>query len=240
MRVVFMAIGVCGAAAIIGLLGLLSFTLHDIERVSADQLAASSSRHLKTDVSVAGMPISFKTGNGQIIGLRIGNPTGFSENSAIHAPEISVATNAAKSSKSLIYINKLAINRPTVLVEISDNAANLARLLQSVKASVETEDNPSGESIRYIVSEVLMEKGEVALMADVLGNENVTAPMPDSRITGLGQDENGISEAELIGKLTAFITKSAERATRRIDIAAIASARDLPKPDLDLKTLLAN
>lgn len=238
MRVVFMAIGVCGAAAIIGLSGLVTFVLNDVDQKAADYMTGASSRILKTDVTVAELPISLKTGDGQVIGLRIANPAGFSETPALHAPEINVEINATSSNRSVLYIDKLTINRPEILVEIANTQANLSRLIQSTKAAALAEVE-SGQQINFIISEILMEDGQVTLMADVLGNEAVRTPLPDSRITDIGADENGISETELINRLTAFIIKSAERATRRIDIAAVALDRDLPNPDLNLKTLLS-
>ena len=238
MRHLILAIGFIGTAAIIGLLGTISYTLYDADDVATINLTTSAAKLFRTDVAIAEVPISLKTGAGQIIGFKVQNPTGFSAETAIHTPTILFETNVSRSGPSTIFISKMTIERPRILLEIKDGQANLSRLMQALNAAnanVGTED----QGLKIIVAEVLMENGTVSLSADTLGDPVIETPLPDSRITDIGVAENGIGTAALMDQLTSFVIKSTERATRRIDIATIALERGLSKPNFDLKTLLA-
>lgn len=238
MRLVILTIGVAATVAIFALLATVTYALHDADRVTAESLTSFSSKHLRTQVSVAETRISLKSGATQVIDLEIANPPGFSNTNAIDGAEITVDIDVSRSSPDLIFIRKITVRNPNVLLEIRDGQVNLMRLMQALKAappSITTEQ----QELDVIVAETLIEEGQVSLLIDSLGEFPINTSLPDARLTNIGVEEGGISSAAFLDTLTSFIIKSTERATRRIDTAAIATERGVPDPDIDLKSLLS-
>ena len=223
--------------AILAVTTTVAYALYDANKATSATLANITAKHLRTDVSIAETPISFKSGATQIIGLRIQNPPGFSTSSAIHSPEISVEIDAARSTNHLIYAKKINIRQPQVLLEITEDQTNLTRLVQALAATIDT--HADHQNVRLIVEEVFVEEGELSVVVDKLGETAIRVPLPDSLLKNIGIEDEGATPQLVLQSLTAFIIKITERATRRIDIATIANERGVPTPALDFKVLLA-
>lgn len=237
MRLMLLSIGIAGTAAIFSLLATVTFALHDVELTTADTLASFTAKQLRTEVSIANAPISLKSGTTQIIDLKIANPPGFSNASAIHGPEIIVDIDVQRSSPSKIFIRKMTIRRPDVLLEINEGQANLVRLMQALKAS-SPDTTIEEQKFGVVATEIWLVEGRLSVLIDSLGDSPVKILLPDTRLIDIGVTENGISSAAFLDILTTLIIKSSERATRRIDVAAIASERGVPLPNINFKSLL--
>lgn len=237
MRLVILSIGVAATVAIFALLAIVTYALHDADRVTAESLTSFSSKHLRSQVTVAETRISLKSGATQVIGLEVSNPPGFSNTNAIHGAEITVDIDVSRSSPNLVFIRKITVRNPNLLLEIRDGQANLMRLMQALKAAPPN-INAKQQELDVIVAETLIEDGQLSVLIDSLGEFPINTSLPDARLTDIGVAEDGISPAAFLEILTTFIIKSTERATRRIDIAAIATERGVPDPDIDLKSLL--
>lgn len=238
MRLVILTIGIAATVGIFALLATVTYALNNTGTITAQTLSAFSSKQFRTAVSIAEAPTSLKSGATQIIGLEVANPPGFSNSAIIHGPAINVEIDVLQSTPNKIVIRKVTIQRPDVLLEINEGQANLKRLKQALEASY-VDANSDHQEFKMVVAEVLIEDGTLSVLIDSMGDAPITTPLPDSRLTGIGVEEDGISRELFLDKLTAFIIKVAERATRRIDIAAIASERGVPSPDINFKSLLA-
>lgn len=223
--------------AILAVATTVAYALYDANKATSAALTNIATKHLRTDVSIAETPISFKSGTTQIIGLRIQNPPGFSMSSAIHSPEISIEIDASRSTNKLIYAKKISIRRPQVLLEITEGQTNLTRLMQALAAAIDTPTDD--QNVRLLVEEIIVEEGELSVVVDQLGEAAIRVPLPDSLLKNIGIEDEGAAPKLVLESLTAFIIKITERATRRIDIAAIANERGVSAPALDFKLLLA-
>jgi len=237
VRPLILFIGILGMIAILAVTTTVAYALYDASKATSTALASITAKHLRTEVSIVETPVSFKSGATQIIGLRIQNPPGFSTSTAIHSPEIRVAIDVSRSTNDLIYAKKIHIQRPQVLLEIIEGQNNLTRLMQALAAAIDTTTND--QNIRLIVEEVIVEEGELSVVIDQLGEAAIRVPLPDSLLKNIGIEDEGAAPQLVLQSLTAFIIKITERATRRIDITAIANERGVPTPVLDFRMLLA-
>ena len=239
VRPIILVIGVLSASAILGLLLLLSFTLHDAETLITTQLESISTKLLRTSVSVSETPISLKSGKTQVIGLKVQNPAGFSNGTAIHWPSVIVEVDTLNSTPRKIHISRIKIEHPAILLEIRNDQMNLSRLMQALRAAPTSDDINNASEMQIAVQEVLIENGELSVLVDELGEFPIKTPLPDSRIVDIGVSEEGVRPQVFLDSLTAFIIKATERATRRINVAKVASERNMQTPEIDFKSLLA-
>jgi len=74
--------------------------------------------------------------------------------------------------------------------------------------------------------------------ADFLNGEDLEIPLPDSRVTKIGKTTDGALPAEVAQIVMQLLVTATERASRRIDLKALAEANKTIAPDIDLSAIL--
>lgn len=241
MRKAFLFSGLALTATIILVLGSVTYVLYNIDALIKDNIEGTASKAYKVPVTVADATMSLKTGAGQVVGLRIQNPPGFTAPDAIHIPLISINVDTDRLADKAIALGRVVIDKPRVVFEIADGRANLIRLKDSTRAWVtrsENEDEDAATGQRLIIGEVVMQNGTMLFRADFLDGAEIEVPMPDSRVTDIGTAPDGVLPAEVIAGVTQLIITASERASRRIDLEALAAKTNASVPDIDLSALL--
>lgn len=241
MRKAFLFSGLALTAAIILVIGSVTYVLFNIDALIKDTIESTASKAFKVPVSVAEATISLKSGDGQIIGLRIENPPGFTAPDAMHLPLIEIKADTNRIADKAITLQKMVIDQPKIILEIKDGRANLIRLRDSTKAWVnrsENEDEEAATGQRLIIDEVILQNGKLIFRADFLDGSETEVPLPDSRIRNIGNDADGALPAEVVAEITNLVIVASERASRRIDLQTLAAKTGATVPELDLSSLL--
>ena len=241
MRKAFLFSGLALTATIILIIGSVTYVLFNIDTLIKDTVENTASRAFKVPVSVAEATISLKSGDGQVIGLRVENPPGFTAPEAMHFPLIGIKADTNRIADKAITLQKVVIDQPKVVLEIKDGRANLVRLRDSTKAWVNRSENDDEEAAtgqRLIIEEVILQNGTMTFRADFLDGGETEIPLPDSRVRNIGNDADGALPAEVVAEITNLVIVASERASRRIDLEALAAKTGATVPDLDLSVLL--
>jgi hypothetical protein len=128
-----------------------------------------------------------------------------------------------------------------IILDIKDGRANLVRLKESTQAWLtrsENDDQDATTGQRLIIDEIVMQNGTMVFRADFLDGAETEVPLPDSRIKDIGTPPDGALPAEVIAQVTQMMIIASERASRRIDLQALAKKTGATVPDLDLNALL--
>lgn len=241
MRKAFLFSGLALTATIILIIGSVTYVLFNIDALIKDTIESTASKAFKVPVSVAEATISLKSGDGQIIGLRIENPPGFTAPDAMHLPLIEIKADTNRIADKAITLQKMVIDQPKIILEIKDGRANLIRLRDSTKAWLNRSENDDEEAAtgqRLIIDEVILQNGTMIFRADFLDGSETEIPLPDSRVRNIGNDADGALPAEIVAEITNLVVVASERASRRIDLEALAAKTGATVPDLDLSALL--
>ena len=225
MRKAFLFSGLALTATIILVLASVTYVLFNIDALIKDEVEDAASSAYKVPVTVAEATMSLKSGNGRIIGLRIENPPGFSAPTAVHVPVIEIAVDTGRIADKAIALGRVVIDRPEIVLDIKDGRVNLVRLKESTDAWLtrsgnDDEDAASGQ--RLIIDEIVMQNGTMVFRADFLDGAETEVPLPDSRVREIGVKPDGALPAEVISEVTQLLITASERASRRIDLQALA------------------
>ncbi len=237
----FLFSGLALTATIILVLGSVTYVLFNIDALIKDEIESTASRAYKVPVTVADATMSLKSGNGQIIGLRIENPPGFSAPDAVHVPLIEINVDTDRIADKAIALGRVVVDQPKVVLDVKDGRANLMRLKDSAQAWLarsENDDEDAASGQRLIIDEIVLQNGTMTFRADFLDGAETSVPLPDSRITGIGGETEGALPAEVIAEITDLLIIASERASRRIDLPALAAKTGATVPEIDLSALL--
>lgn len=241
MRKAFLFSGLAITALILFLLGSVAYVLFDIDTFIKSNIESTATRAFKVPVTVAEATMSLKTGDGQIVGLSIPNPPGFSGPEAIHLPLTMMQVDTGRIAAHSIKLQRVVIDSPRIMLELKDDRANLMRLKASTEAWVTRSANAGEDAAngqRLTIREVILQNGTLIFRADFLGDLETVIPLPDSRITMIGHKTDGALPAEVIQKIMQLMVTATERATRRIDLKELAAKNNKVAPDIDLSEIL--
>jgi len=241
MRKAFLFSGLALTASIFLVLVAVVYVLFDIDSMIKQSIESTASRAFKVPVTVTEATMSLKSGDGQIVGLSIPNPPGFATPEAIHMPLISMQVDTGRIAAHSIKLQHVIIDRPRIVLELKDGRANLMRLKASTEAWVARSKNAGEEAAkgqRLTIHDVTMQNGILLFHADFLNGEDLEIPLPDSRVTKIGKTTDGALPAEVAQIVMQLLVTATERASRRIDLKALAEANKTIAPDIDLSAIL--
>jgi len=241
MRRTFIFTSLAITAAIVLVVASVTYVLFNIDGLIKDTIISDASRAYKVPVTVSDAKMSLKTGEGQIIGLRIANPPGFGAPTAIHIPFIGIEVDTDRIAAKAIGVRRVVLEKPKIVLQIKEGRVNLVRLRDSVRAWVnrsKIEDEDASKGQMFIIDQVLLQNGSMVFRADFLDGLETEVALPDTRIKDIGAETGGALPAEVIEAVTNIFIKAAERASRRIDLEALAKKNEIPVPDVNISGLL--
>jgi len=212
MKKILIGIAIVACLLIVGVV----FLLGNIDKIVKGALEDIGTELLGVPVKVAAVEIKLKSGSGQITGLTIANPNGYSAQNAFQMDMIRLGLNLGSLGKQPLIVDELNIKNPVVQLEAKeDGSSNLQTLLQNIeknsakadkKAAEQpaSESTPRGEPIRISIGQLAITG--VSVHVSVPGKEPETVVIPDIVEKNVGQD-SGLTPAEIgrliIGKIVA-------------------------------------
>ena len=201
-------IGIAGLVVIIGI-GLFVL-VGNLDKIIKGALEGVGSELLGTPVTVESVELDLKNGAGQISGLSVANPPGFSDKKAFQMDAIRLGINLASLGTQPVIIDELTVTSPVVELEAQqDGSSNLQTLLNNIDKNSSKADEKAAETQPDAKG---TEKGEpaklafkklsitgVTVNATVAGRDPETVTLPDIMMDNVG-GEQGITPAG-VGKV---------------------------------------
>ncbi|MGK0176478.1 MAG: hypothetical protein ACJAT5_000347 [Lentimonas sp.] len=169
----------------------------------------------QTPVKLDEVKLSILSGNGQLSGLYVGNPEGFSSENIFSLGQIEIDIESGSLLSDQVVINKIYIKEPHIRYEKSLKSSNLKELLKNIEestgsgATAETEGAPSEDVATdesapgkdVFIKEFVIENPNVFLGVIGLGT---TVPLPSIELTNISSSEEEIAATilkQVIAKL---------------------------------------
>jgi hypothetical protein len=174
-----------------------------------------------TGVDLAGAHVSPFSGEGELTGLRIDNPKGFSDDRAFDLGSIRIKIDPKSVTSDVVRVRELVVDGPKLLAEFdASGRSNLKAILDHVKAAAGgTSSKPadSGEGgKRMIIDEFRFENAEARALAPAL-NLDKTLKLPPVVLKNLGAKQGGAAAGDIANQMLRPIIDSALReATREV------------------------
>lgn len=209
-------------AGLLVVVGIAVFVLvGNLDKVVKSAMEGVGSELMGVPVTVSSVGIKLKNGEGEIAGLVIGNPAGFTSSNAFQMDVIRLGIDLGSIGKQPIVINELRIDKPIVNLELKDDgSSNLQTITDSMEKNgskadkkaaeeqSEAEGTPKGEPVKIAFKKLNITGVTVNVIKEGLATQNETIVIPDIVLTNVGGVE-GITPAELGNVVFGEITNSA-------------------------------
>lgn len=169
-----------------------------------------------TGVHVDDVSLSLFDGEGELFGLRIDNPPGFTKPHALVVDRLKVAVDLGSTSTDILVLNELTIDSPVVYAEQIGGRNNLAVLSDNLeqaagtKSSAQTE--PSASELEVVVRHFAMRNPRAVLSTRLVGE--LTVELADVELENVGEG-GGLSLPEFLQQVLGPITAGVAKATSK-------------------------
>lgn len=161
-----------------------------------------------TPVNLNQVDLSLLSGQAELRGLEIGNPTGFDSGYAFKLNAIKVNLVPESLTSDTIVVNQLLVDGASLNAQFKGTKSNLQQILDNVKKSSGPsgqEEQPAGQAEpgkakKFIVKEFRFINGEVTASSDI-ANMQRNAKIPAVEVHDVGSAAGGVTVAELTEQL---------------------------------------
>jgi len=196
---------------------------------------------LKVPVKLDAAEVSVFSGKGHLKGFEIANPEGFKSPNAIKVGSVAVAIQPKSVLADKVVIPSIRVEGPEITYETDLKGSNLSKILENVQAMAgpgKTQPAEPGKKPKKLqVDEFVITGGKISVAATMLGGQGATLPLPEIRLSNLGQGAEGITGAELAEKVLSAVTASTVKAVAE---GGVALARDTMKAATGASTNVLN
>ena len=168
-----------------------------------------------TPVTLGGANLSLFSGTGSLKEFVLGNPPGYKGEFAMRVTEAEVGIEPGSLFADKIHVTRIKIAGPEIRLEGDPRKNNFSTILDHVKSVVGNGGinqpagpvEPTGPRKKLQLDEFSLTGAKVHLQSDLIGPKPIEFTLPDIQVTGLGQGPDGITGAELAGRLLNEITQ---------------------------------
>ena len=140
----------------------------------------------------------------------IGNPSGFKSEYAIRADRVEATVRLRSFLGRKTIIQELEVVGANITYERALLKSNLGVISDTVKEKVDSNEQVLSKLKRRVQADrVLVDGGRVNLSATLLGGRGLGMGLPRVELRDLGQNEEGITVAELTSEILKVVLESA-------------------------------
>lgn len=230
---------VIGLAGVVVLIGVAAFFLvGNLDKIIKGALEDIGSELMGVPVQVTSVELKLKDGAGQISGMSIGNPAGYSSANAFQMDVIHLGVNLNSIGQQPLRINDLTIASPVVNLEVNEaGSSNLQKILDNIeengskadeKAANEqpkAESASEGEPVKLSFAKLSITGVTVHVKTAGAKPQERTVIIPDIVLNDVGGTE-GLTPSELgnliFGEVISSSLKNAleRKLTEKVEEAA--------------------
>lgn len=179
------------------------YTWNNLELLVQQAIRSHGSELLTAELNVAEVRIDRQRGRGSIAGIKIANPTGFSENSIIQLGKITFRINSEKTGLHPIIIDEIVIRGSDAVYEInSAGTSNVDTLKQRINKLRKNSSAKEKSPLKVVIRKLIVETSMARLRTPAMGERSRRIRLPKVMMHHLGNSNGGITAGELMQQLT--------------------------------------
>jgi len=221
------ALGVL-AFVIVGIAAAVWFASTQGNQVVAGAIETYGSAAAGTKVTVGNVALSPTQGRGDVNGLTIGNPPGYSSEYFLKIDDITLVLDLSSLSGRVPIVKEVLVDAAHLNAEQHGQATNLSDLEHKISApsTVAKPATAPKDQGRIIIDRFRLTHGRVTLTSDLLSHPE-ELELADIAVDGIGRTSGGVTYEQAAEAVLAPILRATKNAVdARLRKAAESSARD--------------
>ncbi|HUL01115.1 MAG TPA: hypothetical protein VLX29_09690 [Nitrospirota bacterium] len=210
MRKVFIFIGVF----IVIIAAVVVYVLTNLDSIVKAAIERYGSETTKTAVRVSSVAIHLTAGEGEISGLSVANPHGFTTPSIFYLGKISTKIDTRTVTSSPIIISELHISDPQVVYEMNTAlASNILVLKKNIQESMAESKKPvpegkkaEGKEKKIVIKKLIMDNGRIEAHIAALGDKPQEVTLRHFEMTNIG-GHDGATPSQLAEQILTVLVE---------------------------------
>ena len=185
-----------------------------LNKIVEKGITTFGSQVMLTEVSLEASNISLFSGEGELKGLVIGNPKGFSSNNALSFDRIKVAVDVKSILTDNILIKQILIDGPKITYELAGKKSNIQAILNNIDSPEKkeekvkkTESKKKSSQKKVIIDLLKITNGRISLAMTGLGGKGAALEFSDLTMRGLGRGKGGLTPKEAVFEIFNSLNK---------------------------------
>jgi hypothetical protein len=194
--------------------------VRNLDAIVARAIERHGSAAAGTTVQVQNVEIGLRAGTGQVRGLTVANPPGFSPQPVFTLGDIALRLDTATLTDEVPVIDEIRIAAPTFLFEVDPQArTNLEVIRNNLRQHAAARQREPGraEPVRLFIRRLLITKGSGVLDLTAIGGSRHEAKLPAVTLSDLG-GEQGVTPDDLAEAVLAALVEALEQSAVRGEI----------------------
>ena len=188
--------------AVVALLAVVAFFL-SLNSIVKHGVVTFGPEVIKAPIQLDGVSLSAASGSGELRGLVVGNPEGFKTPHAVKLGTASLQVKPASLLGDKLVVQSIKADGAEITFEGSLGSSNLGKIQENVDAYVASLLGPASKDKKSAgkklqVDELIISNAKINLSMTILGGKSATLPLPEIKLSNLGQGPDGITPAEVI------------------------------------------
>ena len=203
---------ICGVLVIIAII-LLIVGVSNLGPIIRKAVNTYGPGMTKTEVRIGDVGISIFSGEAKLKDFYLGNPRGFKSPQAMIVKSIYVDVDEGSLTGKTIVIDTIEVVRPDITYEKKGRTDNFKTILGNINGSASVDKSPErqtegkGDGKKILIKNFIVRGGKVKLTRSVLGDQSISASLPDIHLKDIGKEKGGAPPGEVFKKVFAELYK---------------------------------
>jgi hypothetical protein len=193
--------------------GGIIYVMTNLDSIVKAAIEKYGSEAAKTAIRVSSVSIRLADEKGEISGLTVANPHGFSSPHVFRLGNISAKIEARSVTSSPIIIDEIRISSPQVVYELNQElASNILVLKKNIQDSAAAskkktaeENKSSGKEIKIRIKKLVMEQGNIEARVSALNTKPQSVTLKHFEMTDVGGHDGATPSRIAEDILTALV-----------------------------------
>lgn len=185
----------------------------------------------QVSVKVGSVRLDPVNGEGEITGLRLGNPKGFRTESALQVGTIRLRMDPVSIGSDVVMIHEVIIQSPDVTYESGAAGNNLETIQKNIESYVARfssgKKDDAAPKKKLIIENLYVRDARVNVNTALTVGKTVSSPVPDLHLRNIGKREGGASPGEVIKQVWGALMRSTGNVVSKIGGAISDGAKSV-------------
>ncbi len=211
------------AIIVIALGGVTYYTLTNLDAIVKNVIEKVGTKVTGSAVTVDSVSIGIKEGRGEISGLHLPNPKGFSSDHLFHLAQVALDIKPSSIFGDVIIIDEVLIDGADIIAEQKGQQTNLQALLDNIEkntassgssesAAEPTATDSTSEPVRLMIKKFSFINNKASLETEQWDPQ--VLKVPNIVMNNLGDEATGLTPEQLSVEVVNRLTKAVESAAK--------------------------